>query len=57
LAYDSKKNAWTTAGELPFAIVTSAAVRWRELIVVPGGEIRPGVRTTEVWAAEVEVRP
>jgi hypothetical protein len=39
---------------LPFAIVTTSAVRWNDLIVVPGGEIRPAVRTTEVWAAKVE---
>jgi N-acetylneuraminic acid mutarotase len=54
LAYDVIRDAWTTAGKLPFAIVTTSAVRWNDLIVVPGGEIRPAVRTTEVWAAKVE---
>jgi N-acetylneuraminic acid mutarotase len=52
LAYDPKQNSWTNAGELPFAIVTASAVRWGDLLVVPGGEIRPAVRTTEVWAAK-----
>lgn len=51
LAYDPKADRWETRGELPFAHVTTSLVEWRNLWVVPSGEIRPGVRSPEVWAA------
>lgn len=51
LAYDPKTDRWEASGELPFALVTTAAVPWRKRWIVPGGETRPGVRSTEVWAA------
>ena len=49
LAYNPTTDKWETAGTLPFAHVTTAAVRWRERVVVPSGEIRPGIRSPEVW--------
>ena len=50
-AYDPEQNAWSTAGEMPFSLVTTSAVVWQGRIVVPGGEARPGVRSPQVWAA------
>lgn len=49
LAYDSKADRWERQGELPFALVTTPAVTWAGGILIPGGEARPGVRSTEVW--------
>jgi len=58
LAYHTITNTWTSAGAIPANQVTTTAVRWgndtiNDPIVVPSGEIRPRVRTSQVW----EVRP
>jgi N-acetylneuraminic acid mutarotase len=50
LAYEAKSARWLAAGELPFSLVTTVAVPWHKEIVIPGGEIRPGIRSTTVWA-------
>ena len=50
LGYDRKMNRWAGKGAVPFSLVTTTAVSWGDLIVIPGGEARPGVRSTEVWA-------
>jgi N-acetylneuraminate epimerase len=49
-AYHPVTNTWTGLGSLPFSLVTTTGVMWDGRIVVPGGETRPGVRSTEVWA-------
>jgi N-acetylneuraminate epimerase len=50
LAYDTDENFWALRGSLPFALVTTPAVEWNGRVIIPGGEIRPGVRSTEVWS-------
>jgi N-acetylneuraminic acid mutarotase len=50
LAYDPLADRWEIAGEVPFSLVTTPAVRWGGALIVPGGEARPGVRSTEVWS-------
>ena len=52
-AYDVHIDAWAPAGELPAGLVTTSAVIWRDLLVIPGGEIRPGTRSPQVWAAPI----
>ena len=54
LAYDPKADRWTHAGEVPFSLVTTSLAIWRNQIVVPGGEQRPGVRSSAVWAAAIK---
>jgi len=49
LAYDVRTNAWTEVDSLPFSLVTTSGVEWDGRYVIPGGEARPGVRSTEVW--------
>jgi hypothetical protein len=49
LAYDPRMDRWEQAGALPFSLVTTATVEWNGLLMIPGGEQRPGVRSTEVW--------
>jgi len=53
LAYDTTSNTWTKVGEVPCTQVTVPAVAWHGRHAIPNGEIRPGVRTAEVWS----VRP
>jgi glycerophosphoryl diester phosphodiesterase/N-acetylneuraminic acid mutarotase len=49
LRYDAARDVWAEMGELPAPRVTTPCVRWGEWWVVPGGEVRPGVRSPEVW--------
>jgi N-acetylneuraminate epimerase len=50
LAYDMASNTWMKLGEVPCTQVTVPTVAWRGRHVIPNGEIRPGVRTPEVWS-------
>lgn len=53
LAYDTARDHWTVAVEAPFSRATVPVVRWGERFVVPNGEVRPRVRTPEVWSLRV----
>lgn len=50
LRYHLEAAEWTTSGSLPAAPVTVPCVRWGTRWVVPGGEVRPGVRSPDVWS-------
>lgn len=54
LVFDAKTQAWSQAGEVPFSLVTTNAVRWQGQIVIPGGEARPGVRSPQVWRGKMK---
>ena len=56
LAYQANTDTWTRRGEVPATQVTVPAVAWRGRHVIPNGEIRPGVRTPEVWSFQPEPR-
>lgn len=43
-------GSWKPFGRMPYAPVTSTLVRWRDRIVIPGGEDRPAHRTARVIA-------
>jgi len=48
---DRKAETWAELGALPFSPrVTVPLVRWGDAWVIPGGEVRPGVRSPEVWS-------
>jgi N-acetylneuraminate epimerase len=47
--FDSRAGAWAKAGETPAARVTVPCVRWNDGWCVTGGEMRPGVRSPQVW--------
>lgn len=58
LAYHTITNTWSVISELPFDLragvklpVTTPLVVWNGSVVLPGGEVRPGVRTTNVLQA------
>lgn len=50
LAYHTVTDTWCDMGEAPGRQVTVPAVSWQGRVVVPSGEIRPGMRTPEVHA-------
>lgn len=49
LAYDPALDRWSDAGETPAPRATVSGVEWSGIFVVPSGEVRPGVRSAEVW--------
>ena len=55
LAYDPEHDAWSKAGEVPFSRATVPTVRWLGRDVIPNGEVRPRVRTPEVWAGRMKL--
>lgn len=57
LAYETKRQKWSEAGEVPFSLVTTNAVLWNDQIVIPGGEARPGVRSPQVWSLSLRLKP
>lgn len=53
-AYHTITDTWTGAGAVPANQVTTTAVRWggdtiKDPIILPTGEVRPRVRTPQVW--------
>ena len=52
-AYHTITDTWVSAGETPQNQVTTIAVEWDNAIVIPSGEIRPRVRTPNVWKVTV----
>lgn len=49
ISYDPKTNTWSEIATQPGdAAVTTSLVVWNGEVVIPGGEIRPAVRTTQV---------
>ena len=54
MAYDVRHDRWNSIGLMPEAVVTTKAVRWGDMIVVPSGEIRPGIRTRQVQALPID---
>lgn len=48
--YDSASDSWSETSQLPeWTPVTTTAAWWDNLLVLPSGEIRPGVRSPKVW--------
>lgn len=46
--YNTVTDSWTTVGMLPASHVTTFAAKWDNDILIPSGEIKPGIRTPEV---------
>lgn len=49
LRFDVKSNTWQGAGRIPAPRVTAPCVPWADGWIVPSGEMRPGIRSPEVW--------
>ena len=50
LSYDIAANAWSESGKTPAPRATVPCVKWGEAFILPSGEVRPGVRSPEVWS-------
>lgn len=50
LAYHVKSDTWSIEKEAPFPRATVQTGFWLDRFVFVGGEVRPGVRSPEVWA-------
>ncbi|MCB9880682.1 MAG: sodium/solute symporter [Planctomycetes bacterium] len=53
LVYHTITDTWTSGGPTPINQVTTAAVPYGDSILVPSGEVRPRVRTPDVWRVRV----
>jgi N-acetylneuraminic acid mutarotase len=53
LAYEVPTDTWSVLDGLPFSRATAPVVSWRGCVVIPNGEVRPRVRTPEVWSLQV----
>jgi len=54
LWYNTKKDRWKNVGCIPYdAAVTTTAVKWNTEIIIPGGEIRAGVRTPQILSGKI----
>ncbi|MFT4156278.1 kelch repeat-containing protein [Parafilimonas sp.] len=57
LAYNTIEDKWTAIDSIPFtAPVTTTAVKWNDMIFIPGGEIKAGVRTPQILSAKMNVK-
>jgi solute:Na+ symporter, SSS family len=56
LSYNAVTNVWTQAGASPAPSVTAPTVHWGERWLVVSGEVRPGVRSPNVWSLQAEIR-
>ena len=65
LVYHTITDTWSKMGEVPETIVdggiagshvTTPAVRWGKDIVIPGGEVRPGVRSPQIRVVTPEIQ-
>ncbi len=54
LAFNTRTREWSVAGSMPIGVVTTSITRWRDRIVIPSGEIRPGTRTPKVQMAAIK---
>lgn len=49
LYYDTNHDIWKKIGKIPFpGQVTTTALNWGDEIIIPGGEIRAGIRTSDI---------
>ena len=52
LAFDTLTDSWLTMGELPKSLVTTATIPMPYGFIIPGGEDRPGHRSSAVLRAK-----
>ncbi len=56
LAYNTAADSWAIASPMLQGVVTSTAVQWGDDIIIPSGEVRPGVRTPSVQRLRLQPR-
>ena len=54
LLYSTITDEWRKVGFIPFnSPVTTVAVKWNDAVLIPGGEIRAGVRTPKILLGKI----
>ncbi len=48
-AYHTITDTWSQVGTMPESRVTTVAVAWGDSVVIPSGEIHPGIRSPRIW--------
>lgn len=56
LSFNTITKRWHTIGSLPYGIVNTTPVLWEDKIYLPGGELRPGIRTSGIVSVLVQDR-
>jgi len=57
LLYNTIKDEWTVAGNIPYETpVTTTAFTFDNEVLIPGGEIKAGVRTPHILAAKLNFK-
>ena len=57
LMYNTVTDKWTKSGNIPFENpVTTVACKWGSNIIIPGGEIKAGVRTPHILLGKISVK-
>jgi len=57
LMYNTVEDKWKVIDTMPFPVpVTTTATQWNDQIYIPGGEIKAGVRTTQILSAKIDVK-
>jgi len=57
LSYDTVKKTWSKVGVFPGPVpVTTPAVRWGDDVIIPTGEVQPGVRSPKIWKGKFDLR-
>ncbi len=52
--FDVNKNIWQKSGSIPgLAQVTTSAFYWGKSIIIPSGEIKPGIRTSMIRSIKI----
>ncbi len=54
LRYDAARDRWTERHATPAPRATLPSVQWRSLQVLISGEVKPGIRSPEVWTLRLE---
>jgi N-acetylneuraminic acid mutarotase len=52
LAYEPRADHWGNLGDSPLSRATVPVVEWQGRAVMANGEVRPGVRSPEVWVLD-----
>jgi len=54
LTYNTEKDIWEVFGKLPYGTpVTTLAFKWGQELLIPGGEIKAGVRSPYILMANL----
>lgn len=54
LAYHTITNTWIKLNDVPTGVAGATAVRWHNRLMLVGGELRPGVRTSQIQIATLQ---